>query len=165
MIALTLGEVRMTDVAREPVIILRESEGDRILPIWVSAAAAHAVLAATDPPAPTPGTHDLVLEILATFGKSVDAVRILSVDEGVFSAVILIGNVAVDARVSDAVALALRSGAQILASEEVMAAASLREETSRVGESQLEADDQVQRFRDFLDSINPDDFDGAGGQP
>ena len=165
MITLVLGEVRMTEVAREPVLILREVDGERTLPIWVSAAAAHAILAASDDPGRNPGIHDLLLTVLGTLNSAVTEARILSVEDGVYRAELRIGKVGVEARVSDAVALALRSGAPILATEELMDAVGVTEEPAADGEPPLTADDQMEKFRAFLDTINPDDFDAPGSQP
>lgn len=164
MIRLVLGEVRMTDVAREPVLILREAEGDRTLPIWLSAASAHAVLAASDEPGSSPGIHELLLDILSSFEKSVDEVRITGMEEGVFAAEVRIGETSVNARLSDAVALALRCGAEIWATDELMDTAAVTDEPSPDAEPPLDTDDQVERFRAFLDTINPDDFDAPGGE-
>lgn len=165
MITLVVGEVRMTGVATNPVLLLREVDGDRSLPVWVSATAAHAVLAASERGAAASlGPHDLLREVIAGLGSAVVEVAILTVDEGIFTAELRLDNgVSVGARVSDAVALAQRCGARIVAAEALMDEVAVTDEPVTGGELPLTTDDQLQRFRAFLDSISPDDFEAPGG--
>lgn len=161
-------EVRVTGVADEPVMLLREAQGVRILPVWLAASAANAVLTALEPDAEPdhPPTHDLALDLLAAADAVVDEVRITSVEEGVFTARVVVGGSAVPARLSDAVALALRAGAPILATEEVLQDASVGGASDEAGVETLTGGDdaQLERFRAFLDTITPDDF-GERPQP
>ncbi|MFV0450785.1 MAG: bifunctional nuclease family protein [Propioniciclava sp.] len=161
MIELVLGEVRMTDVAREPVLVLREAEGERVLPVWLSAAAAHAVLAGTDIEETAPGAHDLILEILGVLDRTLDSVRIVGFAAGVYRCEAVIGSAVVSTRLSDGVALALRRGVPILIDAELMDAVAVVERPPEGG-NRGTADAQVEKFRAFLDSINPDDFDATG---
>ncbi|MFV0406537.1 MAG: bifunctional nuclease family protein [Propioniciclava sp.] len=163
MIPLVLGEVRMTDVAREPVLILRERAGDRLLPVWITAAAAHGILAASDEPQAAVGTHQLLLEVLARLDHAVSDVRILGIEDGIYRAELRIGQVSVPARISDALAVAIRCGAMVLATQELMDTVALVDpQVSSAGQT---ADVQLERFRAFLDSIAPEDFEGPEGKP
>lgn len=141
----------------------------RSLAVWITAAGANAVLSALEDSDPQhPATHDLVLRMLASAGRAIDAAHLTGVNEGVYDAQIVVAGQAVNARVSDAVALALRCGAPILATEALMQTAGVGAAPSPEGEP-AEAgdlsDEQLARFRAFLDSINPEDFHGGDPQP
>lgn len=168
MIALQFVEVRVTGVADEPLLLLKETDGVRVLPVWTTAVGANAVLSALETPGDEhhPGTHDLVLDALAALGGVIDEVRIVGYADGVFDAEVVVGGTPVPARVSDAVALALRGGAPLLAQEAVMDAAAVGGRAATGPDLLGGTDAQMERFRAFLDSINPDDFDtGPAAQP
>lgn len=170
MIPMLFDEVRVTAVADTPVLLLREQDGSRQLAIWITAQAGNAILSALEVRDEAyPSTHDLMIDALAVLDAVVESVRITAVDEGVWSAHIVVGGTVVAARVSDAVALALRCGAPILVDEDLLntaavvtaSAASARPDHGELGQS----DEQMERFRAFLDNINPEDFAPGAGQP
>ncbi|MDO5534424.1 MAG: bifunctional nuclease family protein [Propionibacteriaceae bacterium] len=173
-IRLVFSEVRVTAVADTPVLLLREEHGTRILPVWITAAGGNAILSAhEDSDEVHPGTHDLMVETLGVLDATVEEVHIVDVDEGIFTAAIMVAGLSVTARVSDAVALALRCGASILVTEQVMDEASVGH---GVAPRPASADDdhapnqpigdaQMDEFRAFLDSINPEDFGPSPQQP
>ena len=169
MIAVIFSEVRVSAVADTPVLLLREAEGTRSLAVWITAAGANAILSALeDSDQRHPATHDLVLELLASAGRVIEAAHLTGVHEGVYDAQIVVAGQAVNARVSDAVALALRCGAPILAAEALMQTAGVGAASSPSGspdEGGDLSDEQLARFRAFLDSINPEDFHGDEPQP
>lgn len=167
MIVLTFVEVRATSVAHPPVVILREEDGTRELPIWTSAAGANAVLSAMDADEGlTPGIHDLVLDALAMLDAVIDEARILACVDGVYAAEVVIGGVGVTARVTDALALALRGGARILAAPDLMDAVAVGGREAAEGtDLHSGADAQMERFRAFLETISPDDFEARGDEP
>jgi bifunctional DNase/RNase len=129
-------------------------DGIRYLPIWVGATEATAIAFAQQGlTAPRPLTHDLLKTIVAELGSTVESVQVTHLSDGVFFSKVLLGKgIEVSARPSDAIALALRSGALIYATEDVFQAAGI--------EIPDQADDQVEAFREFLDQINPEDFLG-----
>lgn len=148
----------------QPIVLLRERDGSRYLPIWVGAAEAAAIAYAQQgvvPPRPL--THDLLKNVLTDLGHSIDRVRITSLQEGVFHAVLDIdggesgGGQSIDSRSSDAIALALRAGVEIVTSEELLDEAGV----AMAGEQE---DDEVEKFKEFLDHVSADDFD-TGQQP
>lgn len=148
----------------QPIVLLRERDGSRYLPIWVGAAEAAAIAYAQQgvvPPRPL--THDLLKNVLTDLGHSIDRVRITSLEEGVFHAVLDIdggadgGGQSIDSRSSDAIALALRAGVEIVTSEELLDEAGV----AMAGEQE---DDEVEKFKEFLDHVSADDFD-TGDQP
>ena len=146
--------VRVEMPSNQPIVLLKEVSGIRYLPIWVGATEATAIAFAQQgltPPRPL--THDLMKSIISDLGAKIEAVNLTHLKDGVFYAdIVLTGGNQVSARPSDAIALALRSGASIYATEELFVAAGI--------EIPDQADDQVEAFREFLDQINPEDFLG-----
>jgi uncharacterized protein len=151
--------VRVELPNNQPIVLLRESGGDRYLPIWIGAAEATAIAYAQQgvvPPRPL--THDLFKDVLLALGHELLEVRIVDVREGIFySTLVFDQGIEVSSRTSDAIALALRTGTKILGADEVL-----------VGEGVPVPDDQedeVEKFREFLDQISAGDFDTPGDQP
>ncbi|MDA2981734.1 MAG: bifunctional nuclease family protein [Actinomycetota bacterium] len=146
--------VRVEMPSNQPIVLLKEVDGIRYLPIWVGAAEATAIAFAQQrltPPRPL--THDLIKNIIDNLGTSVDSVQITHLADGVFYSKILMDKgIEVSARPSDSIALALRTGSPIYGTEDVFNSAGI--------EIPDQADDQVEAFREFLDQINPEDFLG-----
>jgi bifunctional DNase/RNase len=144
--------VRVEMPTEQPLVLLRECEGARYLPIWIGAVEASAIaFAQQGEPTPRPLTHELLQRVVEALGDELEEVRITDVEDGVFFATLVFGSGAtVDARPSDSIALALRCGARILCAEDVLDAAGIA--------SSREEDEQVERFREFLDDVDPDDF-------
>src|SRR6478735_9160467 len=117
--------VRVEMPSNQPIVLLRESEGERYLPIWIGATEATAIAFAQQGVVPArPLTHDLLRDVIAGLGHQLAAVRITELTDGVFFAVLVFeGGVEVSARPSDAIALALRTGTPIHAAEGVLAEA------------------------------------------
>ena len=157
-----MSELRLVEVvgvivempSNQPIVLLKEVDGIRYLPIWVGAAEATAIAFAQQgltPPRPL--THDLIKNIIDNLGTSVDSVQITHLADGVFYSKILMDKgIEVSARPSDSIALALRTGSPIYGTEDVFNSAGI--------EIPDQADDQVEAFREFLDQINPEDFLG-----
>lgn len=136
-----------------PIILLREQDGPRQLALWVGHAEARAVLTALEghvPPRPL--THDLLAELLAELGHTAIEGRITSVEEGVFNGELVVDGHVLRARPSDLVALAVRAGMTLTCTDEVLEEAGVVEEAA--------PEDDVEKFREFLDHVNPDDFEG-----
>ncbi|KGA03778.1 hypothetical protein GM49_0345 [freshwater metagenome] len=146
--------VRVEMPSNQPIVLLKEVDGIRYLPIWVGAAEATAIAFAQQgltPPRPL--THDLIKNIIDNLGTSVDSVQITHLADGVFySKILMAKGIEVSARPSDSIALALRTGSPIYGTEDVFNSAGI--------EIPDQADDQVEAFREFLDQINPEDFLG-----
>lgn len=144
--------VRVEMPTEQPLVLLRESDGARYLPIWIGAVEASAIaFAQQGEPTPRPLTHELLQRVVDALGDELEEVRITDVEDGVFYATLVFGSGAtVDARPSDSIALALRCGARILCAEDVLDAAGIA--------SSREEDEQVERFREFLDDVDPEDF-------
>jgi bifunctional DNase/RNase len=148
--------VRVEMPSNNPIVLLRERDGGRYLPIWVGAVEATAIAYAQQgivPPRPL--THDLLRDILAALGVTLQEVRITALEDGVFYAVLAFSNGAeVSARPSDAIALALRVDAPIRGADEVLDAAGI----DIPDDEPAPAEDQVEKFREFLDQVSPEDF-------
>lgn len=144
--------VRVEMPTNQPLVLLRESDGVRYLPIWIGAVEASAIAFAQQGDAtPRPLTHELMQRVVEVLGDELDEVRITDVEDGVFYASLVFGSGAtVDARPSDSIALALRTGARIVCAEDVLDEAGIASTTDE--------DQQVERFRAFLDDVEPEDF-------
>ena len=144
--------VRIEMPSNQPIVLLKEVDGIRYLPIWVGAVEASAIAFAQQGLAPTrPLTHDLFSSVLHILNSSVERVEITDLIDGVFYAELhLAGGVTVSARPSDALALALRAEAPVTAAESLFSKAGI--------EIPDQSEDEVEKFREFLDQINPDDF-------
>ena len=154
---LAVVEVRLDEDEGSPVLILAEVEGDRQLAIWMSAAGAAGILAALQEADPDhPSSHELMLALVHSLGGEVSVAHIVGHQEGVFYAELIIDGRPVNARPSDAIAVALRAGVPIKVAEAVLDAVGVVPVVE--DEEEPPSEDQVEQFRQFLDSVNPDDF-------
>jgi bifunctional DNase/RNase len=139
--------------SNQPLVLLREVAGERYLPIWIGAVEATAIAFAQQgvvPPRPL--THDLMKDVISALEAELREVRITEVRDGVFYAMLVFSTGAeVSARPSDSIALALRTGTRIVCADEVLEEAGLA--------VPAEQEDEVEKFREFLDHVTPEDFD------
>lgn len=145
--------VRVEMPSNQPIVLLREVSGERYLPIWIGAVEATAIAFAQQgvvPPRPL--THDLMKDVLEATGNTLTEVQITEVRDGVFYATLVFASGSeVSARPSDSIALALRTGSKIVCSEAVLDEAGLA--------VPAEQEDEVEKFREFLDQVTPEDFE------
>jgi len=154
---MNLAGVRIELPGNQPIVLLREREGERFLPIWIGNAEAQAIaLALQGVVTPRPMTHDLLRNILEELAVQVQSIAITELRDGTFYAVINMQRngtaLAISSRPSDAIALAVRLECPIFASEDVLSEASI---LIPAGE---EEEEEVERFREFLENVNPEDF-------
>ena len=146
--------VRVEMPSNQPIVLLKEAAGERYLPIWIGAVEATAIAFAQQgvvPPRPL--THDLIRDLLKAAGQELAQVRITSLQDGVFYAeLVFTSGLEVSARPSDAIAIALRTGSPIFGAEEVL------EEAGISIPDEQQDEDEVEKFREFLDQISPEDF-------
>ena len=150
--------VRVEMPTSQPIVLLRERDGGRHVPIWIGAAEATAIAYAQEGvELPRPLTHDLLVDVIAAVGRELTTVRIDAVLEGVFHATLVLDDATeISARTSDGVALALRAGAEIVATDQVL---------DEVGiEASDEEEDEVAKFKAFLDDVSPEDFEEPGSE-
>jgi bifunctional DNase/RNase len=150
---LTVVGVRVELPSQQPIVLLKEAAGDRYLPIWIGAVEATAIAFAQQGIVTArPMTHDLLRDVLEAFGRPLREVTITDLRDGVFYAELVFDDgVTVSARPSDAIALAMRTGSVIRGQEGVLAEAGIAIPD--------EQEDEVERFREFLDTITPEDFE------
>ena len=144
--------VRVEMPSNQPIVLVKEIDGVRYLPIWVGAVEATSIAFAQQGVTPTrPLTHDLMTNILEHFEKAISSIHLTELKDGVFYSMInFVDGSSISARPSDSLALALRMGVPVLATEKLLQEASI--------EIPDQADDEVEAFREFLDQINPEDF-------
>jgi bifunctional DNase/RNase len=145
--------VRVELPSQQPIVLLKEVDGDRYLPIWIGAVEATAIAFAQQGVVTArPMTHDLLRDLLTALDRPLQSVTITDLRDGVFYAELTFaGGLAVSARPSDAIALAMRTGAVIRSSESVLAEAGIAIPD--------EQEDEVEKFREFLDNVTPEDFE------
>ena len=133
MIELVLSKIKIDETRNEQVIVFREKDGSRFLPVVIGIAEVNAIklkLSGIKPPRPL--THDLLLQVIVQLGAALEQVVIDKLHQNTFYAKLHLKSkdgdeVIVDSRPSDSVAIALRAGVPVFASEEVMGAASVAE--------------------------------------
>lgn len=163
MIELELVGVRVELPANQPIVLLKEREGPRYLPIWIGAVEATAIaFALQGVETPRPLTHDLFIDVLGEAGVELEAVHVTDLRDGTFFAELHLRRgeqrFTVSSRPSDAIALASRlEDVPIFGAEAVLDEAGLELE-DREGEEGVDAEEEVRQFRQFLDNITPEDF-------
>ena len=139
--------------SNQPIVLLRESMGERYLPIWIGAVEATAIAFAQQgvvPPRPL--THDLLKDVIEATGNELSEIRITEMKDSIFYAsLVMSSGIEVSARPSDSIALALRTGSRIVCAEELL------DEAGIVVPDEQE--DEVEKFREFLDHVSPEDFE------
>jgi bifunctional DNase/RNase len=151
--------VRIQLPSQTPIILLKEQVGARHVPIWIGAVEASAIAYALEGVVPErPLTHDLMRDVVDSIGASVERVVVTEMRDQVFFADLVLlasgGEVHVSARPSDAIALAVRTEAPIFVATSVLEDAGI----------ELQDDDdpeeEIERFREFLEDLTPEDFEG-----
>jgi bifunctional DNase/RNase len=161
MIEMKVAGIALDAATRIPIVLLRDATERRALPIWIGQSEARAILTALEnQPSPRPLTHDLLVNFIEEWGITLERIVIHSLQDNTFYAILTVqqGEVKkeIDARPSDAIALALRTNCPIWVMEEVVADASIP-----VDRDADEAERQA--FREFLDRIRPEDFSQSQG--
>lgn len=156
-VPLDLIGVRIELPTNTPILLLREHGGDRYLPIWIGTPEATAIaLAHEGVTTERPLTHDLAAALIDELGARLTAVTVTELRGGTFYADLRleVGEDVhtISARPSDAVAIAMRMDAPLFAATDVLneAGVEIRDEAD---------EEEIERFREFLDEIEPDDFD------
>lgn len=181
MIEMVIDSIRVSLMNYQRVVILKEKIAERYLPIWIGPAEADAIAVRLQGVnVPRPLTHDLLHSVIDTLGANLDHVIVSDLKNDTFYAKLILlvdgGQIEVDARPSDALALAVRAEVPIYAEESVLDKAGILldketgkpipEEKEEVGgttsQDKKVSDDELRRmsaFRDFIDTLNLDDFD------
>lgn len=155
LITMTVKGIALDPITNMPIIILKDQEDKRALPIWVGIFEANAIALELEKVAtPRPMTHDLMKNILEGLGVTVNQIVVNDLKDNTFYAVIELnynGNIInIDSRPSDAIALALRVGAPIYITEKVVAQA----KNIEISDEKEETD----KWKEWLENLKPEDF-------
>lgn len=161
MVEIRVDAILFDLTTNAPVVVLKDLEGKRILPIWIGPFEASAIeMELEDIKAPRPMTHDLLKNVLDNVGAKVVKIVVNDLQDNTFIATIHISlngkTIEVDSRPSDAIAIALRMKARIFAVDWILKEACSLEEEGGSGSGNPE--DDKTKFRKFLENIKPDDF-------
>lgn len=158
-VRMELVGVRIELPTNTPILLLREASGTRFLPIWIGANEATAIALALEGIEPQrPLTHDLLKLVTEELGATVDRVVVTDLEDGTFYADLVMNRdgeeVTVSSRPSDAIALAARTKSPLFAASDVIdqAGVEIRDDGQ---------EEEIERFREFLDEIAPEDFDAS----
>jgi bifunctional DNase/RNase len=173
MVEVVLRAVRVDVGSATPLLLLEEIHGKRVLPVFIGTPEATAIAYALEHvETPRPMTHDLMDDVIEALGAKLNSVEVTGLEDHTYIAQLRLfsgsSEVSVSARPSDAIALALRSGAPILVNDELMASEGqeldLREDDELEPEFTLHDEEHeerlVEEMRLFLDSVSPRDFQG-----
>lgn len=155
MIRMVVQGLTMDPASNSPILILKEHEGKRSLPIWIGLLEATAIASELEKVTfSRPMTHDLLRNTLSALGHSVAKVEVTELKENTFYALIYLlgpqGEKAMDSRPSDAIALALRADAPIFVADQVL------EQAGATGKGEHE--DAEEKWKDLLERMDPEDF-------
>ena len=158
-VAMEVVGVRVELPTNTPILLLRERDGTRYLPIWIGTPEATAIaLALEGIETSRPLTHDLIKTLLDALGADIERVDVTSLDEGTFYAELVIEaegeELTISSRPSDAIALATRSGAPVFAARELLDEAGIEIHDDN-------EEEEIERLREFLDDITPEDFESG----
>jgi bifunctional DNase/RNase len=158
-VAMDVIGVRIELPTNTPILLLREREGKRYLPIWIGANEATAIALALEGVEPQrPMTHDLLKLVTEVLGGEVNRVVVTDLRDGTFFAELILSRdgdeMSLSSRPSDAIALAARTEAPVFAARSVLdeGGVEIEDETQ---------EEEIERFREFLDDVTPEDF-GSG---
>jgi bifunctional DNase/RNase len=158
--------VRVELPSNQPLVLLKETTGERHLPIWIGAPEASAIAFVQQgivPPRPM--THDLLVDVVRALGRQITEVRITSVEDTVYHALLVFSDgTTVGSRASDALAVALRVPCPIYCADDVLTAAGVEiadddDDDAEEGGSAETAEKEVLQFREFLADVEPEDFE------
>ena len=158
--------IRLELPSNQPVLILRDQNAPRFLSLWIGTAEASAISLALDGVIPPrPQTHDLLVSAIAQLGGQVSSVTVSELVEGTFFATLnFLNHDSISARPSDAIALAVRTSVPVFVTEEIMDFAGMDladADEFAIGdgpEGQDMSAAELEKFRAFLDEIEPNDF-------
>jgi bifunctional DNase/RNase len=147
-------------VGKQPIVLLKAVDSNKFLPIWIGHPEAAAILMKLQGAStPRPMTHDLLCDMLGELDVKCTQVSVTELRENTFFASITLTvngrELEIDSRPSDALALAVRSGAPIFAAEDVIAESAIEFE-----HDVEDTEEVVEKFKDFLDQVSPEDFAG-----
>jgi bifunctional DNase/RNase len=158
MVEMTIYGVSFDLVGKQPIVLLKTSDGNRYLPIWIGHPEAAAILMKLQGAAvPRPLTHDLLVNILGELDVEIARVTVTELRDNTFHASITVVHngteLEIDSRSSDAIAIAVRAQAPIFAADDVIEDSAIEMEGDEVNDEEI-----VEEFRRFLDKVSAEDF-------
>jgi len=177
MVEMTIDSIRVSLMNYQRVVILKEKDSERYLPIWIGPAEADAIAVRLQGvTVPRPLTHDLLRSVIDALGAMIDSIIVSDLKNDTFYAKLILnvdgGQLEIDSRPSDAIALAVRAEVPIYTEEAVLDKAGiildretgkpLMEETA-AGTDEKVSDEEIKNkmpaFYDFINTLDLDDFD------
>jgi hypothetical protein len=151
-------------VGKQPIVLLKTAEGNKFLPIWIGHSEAAAILMKLQGAStPRPMTHDLLSDVLENLDAKCERVSVTELRDNTFYASITVSvggsEIEIDSRPSDAIALAVRAEAPIFAADDVIEESAIEFEGEEVNEEEI-----VSEFKQFLEHVTPDEFGEAEGE-
>ncbi len=171
MIEVTIDSIRVSLMSQHRVVILKDVDSDRYLPIWIGPFEAEAItVTLQEVEVPRPLTHDLLKNVIQKLGATVEHIIVSELRDEVFYARIVMEangkHLEIDSRPSDALALAVRLHVPVYIEEAVMEKAAVlpEEEVEAEGAVAPEEPGKLDAFKDFVDSLDLDDLEGSEGE-
>jgi uncharacterized protein len=157
LIEMTIKGLMVDPITNMPIVILKDKDGDRVLPIWVGIFEANAIaLQIENIATPRPMTHDLLRNVISDLHAEVERIVVNDLRDNTFYAVIFLEvngtEVAIDSRPSDAIAVALRMKAPIFVAEKVI------REAKSIDLTEDRPAEDTQSVRDWIENLKPEDF-------
>lgn len=154
-VEMTVKGLTLDPLTNMPIVILKDMDDKRVLPIWIGLFEANAIALELEKiPTPRPMTHDLIKDIISGLNATVTKIVVNDLKNNTFYAVIHLSlngnNIIIDSRPSDAIALALRIGAPIYVSAEVVNKARSIDMT--------EESEETDQLKEWLENLKPEDF-------
>jgi bifunctional DNase/RNase len=151
-------------VGKQPIVLLKTADGNKFLPIWIGHPEAAAILMKLQSQAPPrPMTHDLLSDMLEQLEAQVVRITVTELRENTFYASITVkqdgSEIEIDSRSSDAIAVAVRAQVPIYAADSVIEESAIEFEGEEVNEEEI-----VTEFKQFLENVTPDEFAEAEGE-
>ncbi|WP_019481371.1 bifunctional nuclease family protein [Arthrobacter sp. TB 23] len=168
MLEVEVVGVRIELPSNQPLVLLKETKGERHIPIWIGAPEASAIAFVQQgivPPRPM--THDLLVSVVSALGREISQVRLISVEDTVFHAELVFDDgTAVSSRASDAIAVALRVPCPIYCAVSVLDEAGVEiteaaddDDDDTPAAPPVNAERELRQFREFLADVEPEDFE------
>jgi bifunctional DNase/RNase len=166
MVEMSIESVRINLATNQRVVILKDGQGDRYLFIWIATAEAYSIaMELQGTTSLRPLTHDLLKSVIAELGGTIVSVIINDLSDDIYYARLVLDangrHVEVDSRPSDAIALAVRAKVPIYVADNVLESAGVtlqspseQEEAIQTKESSVEQDDNLEVYRDFINSLD-----------
>ena len=168
LVEMIVESVRVHMLSSQHVVILKESDRERYLPIWIGPSEANAIaMRLQGLNAERPLTHDLLVSVVAALNSNINRVVVTHVTDGTFHARLYLetadgGEAEIDSRTSDAIATAVRTGSTIYVDERVLDEAGVEPDRPGPGD---EPDEKLAIFREFVNSLDVDLEGGEKGPP